>query len=61
MKAQITPSNKKAFSVLWGSVDETLITGHEDGAIIKWDLRTSKKVVLIVIFFLYYSNEEQVF
>lgn len=44
MKAQVTPNNQKALSVLWGPLDETVVTGHEDGAIIKWDLRTSKKV-----------------
>ncbi|KAB7497024.1 Eukaryotic translation initiation factor 3 subunit I [Armadillidium nasatum] len=43
MKAQVTPTNQKALSVLWGPLDETVVTGHEDGAIIKWDIRTSKK------------------
>lgn len=26
-------------SVLWGALDETLITGHEDGALNIWDSR----------------------
>ena len=47
MKAQVTPANDKAFSVLWGPIDETVVTGHEDGAIIKWDLRTAKKVTFV--------------
>lgn len=33
------PSFGKAISSLWGPVDESVITGHESGAICKWDLR----------------------
>lgn len=42
MRTQITPVNPKAFSVLWGPLDRYLVTGHEDGSIIKWDLRGGK-------------------
>ncbi|KAG0719008.1 Eukaryotic translation initiation factor 3 subunit I [Chionoecetes opilio] len=44
MKTQVTPSNTKALSVLWGPLDEYVVTGHEDGSIIKWDMRTGKKI-----------------
>lgn len=31
----------KITSMIWGALDESLITGHENGAITKWDLRVS--------------------
>jgi len=46
MKAQVTPNNEKALSVLWGPLDEYVVTGHEDGTIIKWDCRTGKKLIV---------------
>ena len=44
MRTQVTPTNAKGQSILWGPLDEYLVTGHEDGSIIKWDMRTGKKV-----------------
>ncbi|KAK4329360.1 hypothetical protein Pmani_000283 [Petrolisthes manimaculis] len=44
MKTQVTPTDAKALAVLWGPLDECVITGHEDGAVIKWDMRTGKKI-----------------
>lgn len=36
------PMNKdKITSMLWGSLDETMITGHSNGQISMWDLRVS--------------------
>ena len=32
-------SVEKATTSLWGPLDETLITGHDNGRIMKWDLR----------------------
>lgn len=29
----------KITSMLWGTLDETIITGHQDGQISLWDLR----------------------
>jgi len=34
--------DKTVTSVLWGPLDETVITGHENGDIMQWDLRTGK-------------------
>ncbi|CAB0042322.1 unnamed protein product [Trichogramma brassicae] len=31
-------------SLLWGALDETIITGHENGTIAIWDSRTGKKL-----------------
>ncbi|XP_077293051.1 eukaryotic translation initiation factor 3 subunit i [Arctopsyche grandis] len=42
LKWEVTDS--KVTSVLWGCLDEHLITGHEDGEIAHWDLRNGKKV-----------------
>ena len=35
----------KSFSTLWGALDESFITGHESGNIIKWDLRKPGEIV----------------
>lgn len=32
----------KVSALLWGSLDESLITGHENGVIQQWDLRSTK-------------------
>ncbi|XP_061715620.1 eukaryotic translation initiation factor 3 subunit I [Cydia pomonella] len=42
LKWEITDS--KVTSMVWGTLDETIITGHEAGDLIQWDLRTGKKV-----------------
>ncbi|XP_017764904.1 PREDICTED: eukaryotic translation initiation factor 3 subunit I isoform X2 [Eufriesea mexicana] len=31
-------------AILWGALDETVITGHEDGEIIIWDVKTRQKL-----------------
>lgn len=31
-------------SLLWGPLDETLISGHENGKIVQWDLRVSDQL-----------------
>ncbi|XP_058834014.1 eukaryotic translation initiation factor 3 subunit I [Topomyia yanbarensis] len=37
----------KITSMLWGALDETVITGHENGSIRIWDLRAGKELVSI--------------
>ncbi|XP_018026808.2 eukaryotic translation initiation factor 3 subunit I [Hyalella azteca] len=44
MRMPITPHMMKGLSVLWGSLDTAIVTGHEDGAIVKWDVRTGKNL-----------------
>jgi len=34
--------HKKVLSSLWGPLDESFITGHESGNIVKWDMRNGE-------------------
>jgi len=43
--------DSKVTSLIWGTLDNTIITGHEDGAITQWDLRVcrfNKRYVIIL-------------
>jgi len=35
----ITPYQKKALHLVWGRLDHTIVTGHADGTVSKWDAR----------------------
>ena len=37
-----TKSEEKPSASLWGPLDETIITGHDNGTIAKWDMRDSE-------------------
>ncbi|CAB0040591.1 unnamed protein product [Trichogramma brassicae] len=37
-------AESRVSSVLWGALDETIITGHENGTLAIWDSRTGKKL-----------------
>ena len=39
----IPPKGPKVTSLLWGNLDETLITGHENGDIVQWDVKEHQK------------------
>lgn len=39
--ARISVNGPRISSVLWGALDETIITGHEDGEIKLWDVGAS--------------------
>jgi len=41
---KIPVSQSKVTSMIWGNMDETIITGHENGQITLWDLRTGREV-----------------
>jgi len=46
----MTVPDSKVTSLIWGTLDHTIITGHEDGAITQWDLRVCiiyKKYIFI--------------
>jgi len=47
----MTVPDSKVTSLIWGTLDHTIITGHEDGAITQWDLRVCiiyRKYMLII-------------
>lgn len=35
----VTPSHSKITSALWGPLEEYIVTGHESGELISWDLQ----------------------
>lgn len=41
---RIPVSHSKITAMHWGTMDETIITGHENGQITLWDLRTGREV-----------------
>ncbi|XP_018320997.1 eukaryotic translation initiation factor 3 subunit I [Agrilus planipennis] len=41
---RIPVNGPRVSSLLWGTLDETVITGHENGEIIQWDLKTGKQL-----------------
>lgn len=41
---RIPVDGSKVTSILWGPLDETIISGHEDGKITMWDLKMGKEV-----------------
>lgn len=40
------PNGEKVCSLLWGTLDEFVITGQESGELIQWDLKVSEKFSL---------------
>ncbi|XP_022915779.1 eukaryotic translation initiation factor 3 subunit I [Onthophagus taurus] len=41
---RIPISGARVSSMLWGALDETLLTGHDNGEISQWDIKTGKKL-----------------
>ncbi|XP_065333112.1 eukaryotic translation initiation factor 3 subunit I [Cloeon dipterum] len=41
---RIPISDSKVTSILWGALDETILTGHEDGTVKIWDLQSGKEL-----------------
>jgi len=39
LSTKVTPMSEKAISVVWGRLDNTLVTSHGDGTVSKWDAR----------------------
>lgn len=52
----MTVPDSKVTSLIWGTLDHTIITGHEDGTITQWDLRVRILFIVqrcCVLYFLY--------
>lgn len=43
--SRIAVNGPKITAILWGALDETIITGHEDGEITLWDVRVCNMFV----------------
>jgi hypothetical protein len=48
---RIPITGPKVTSMLWGALDKTIITGHENGELTQWDLRVS-----IILRYIYSSS-----
>lgn len=48
---RIPVNGARVSALLWGTLDEVLLTGHESGEIVHWDLKVS--IAEITIFFLF--------
>lgn len=48
---RIPVNGSRVSSLLWGALDETLLTGHENGEITIWDLKVGFAFLLLVLQF----------
>jgi len=58
---RMTVPDSKVTSLIWGTLDHTIITGHEDGAITQWDLRVCLIYILykINVCYKYYTMKSR--
>ncbi|KAK2720165.1 hypothetical protein QYM36_004160 [Artemia franciscana] len=47
LRIPISAPNPKVTSILWGTLDEKIISGHENGDIVVWDFRTGKNITMV--------------
>ena len=47
MTIPIPAAGPKVTAALWGTLDEQLITGHDNGDIVQWDIKTHQKVKIV--------------
>lgn len=47
--SRISVNGPRISAILWGALDETIITGHEDGEIKLWDVRVSVFIIILLI------------
>lgn len=52
---RIPVDGAKVSSLLWGALDEFLITGHENGEIMQWDLKVCRGKIFIINLSLFYE------
>jgi len=43
-KVSIPDKGPKVTSMLWGGLDEFLLTGHDNGDLVQWDIKSQKKI-----------------
>ncbi len=41
LQVEITPKYSKVTSAIWGPLEDFIVTGHETGDLISWDMRVS--------------------
>lgn len=46
MKIPIPTNGPKVSSMIWAELDDYLITGHDNGDLVQWDMKTQKKISL---------------
>lgn len=44
---EIESESSKVTSTIWGPLDKTIITGHDDGTITQWDMTVTKYLLVI--------------
>jgi len=42
---------RKATSGLWGTLDEFIVTGHDNGELVQWDIKVEKFVCFVIFFY----------
>lgn len=47
MTIPIPTAGPKVTAAIWGTLDEQLITGHDNGDIVQWDIKTHQKVKIV--------------
>ncbi len=47
MSMTIPPSGPKVTAAVWANLDEQIVTGHDNGDIVLWDVKTKKKIKII--------------
>jgi len=45
-KVAVPVNGPKVTSMLWGGLDDLLLTGHDNGDLVQWDVKTQKKLQL---------------
>ena len=47
MTIPIPPKGPKVTATVWGTLDEQIITGHDNGDIVQWDVKSHQKVKIV--------------
>jgi len=47
LKIPVPPGAPKVTSMIWSGLDDYLLTGHDNGDLVQWDMKTHKKLKLV--------------